>query len=206
MNSSTLIIGVTGGAGSGKTTFVRLLHQLGADTLDVDDLARRLVEDSPDIRRALRRAFGDRFFNPDGSLRRRELGRMVFSDPSRLDKLNRIVWPPMLDLLKAEIHLWRSEHPSGILAADMAVLFEAGAEPLFDRTVLVTAPETVRAHRLRLQRKWDDHEIRGRMRSQLTDTEKSRRADAVVPNPGPAETLERHARSLMDAWKKSISN
>lgn len=206
MNSKNMIIGVTGGAGSGKTTFVHLLHQLGADILDVDDLARQLVEDRPDLRRALRQTFGDRYFYPDGSLRRRELGRRVFSDPAALEKLNRIVWPPLLDLLKAILNQWRSGHQNKILAADMAVLFEAGAESLFDETVLMTAPEPARKDRLRSSRKWTDREIRGRLGSQLPDIDKSKRADVIIRNDGSLESLEKAAQTRMAVWKKSISN
>jgi dephospho-CoA kinase len=206
MTSKKLVIGVTGGAGSGKTTFVRMLQKLGADILDVDNLARQLVEDRADIRDAIRKAFGNTYFDPAGTLRRRELGQLVFSDPIFLQKLNAIVWPPLLDLLKNEVQSWQSRNNRGILVADMAILFEANAQSLFDQTILITAPETIRITRLRTQRHWSDEEIRQRMRSQQSDEEKGARADQILKNSGSLDALERQAESRMKEWMKSIMN
>lgn len=206
MISKTLIIGVTGGVGSGKGAFVRMLRQFGADTLDADALARRLVKKRTDLRDAIRSTFGDRVFNASGSLNRRELGRLVFSDFKLLRKLNMIMWPPLLDLLKTEIQSWRMNNNRGILAVDMAILFEADAEYLFDKIVLITAPEKLRIERLHSARSWTDEEIRRRMKSQFSDQQKMNRADCVIDNSASLDILKQQAELKWMQWKKSVLN
>jgi dephospho-CoA kinase len=204
--SKTRIVGVTGGAGSGKTTFVRMLQKLGADILDVDELARHLVADRAGVRDSIRKTFGDAYFDSSGALRRSELGRLVFSDPARLRKLNMIVWPPLLELLKKEIEFWQSRNDHGVLVADMAILFEADAQSLFNEILLITASEDIRTDRLRTQRHWSNDEIRYRMQSQYSDEEKSARADRIIQNSGSLDALEQQAVSTMEDWMKSNFN
>ncbi|NQT24830.1 dephospho-CoA kinase [candidate division KSB1 bacterium] len=206
MTSAKLIVGVTGGAGSGKTTFVHMLQKLGADILDVDDLARQLVESRMDIQAAIRQQFGDTYFDSTGALRRRELGRLVFSDPAHLQKLNAIVWPPLLDQLKNEIQSWQSRTKQGILIVDMAILFEINAQSFFDQTILIAAPETIRIERLRTTRQWSDDEIQHRMQSQQSDEEKGAYADMIIQNFGSLDNLEQQAKSQFDTWIKSNLN
>jgi len=206
MDSNNLIIGVTGGVGSGKSTFVRLLKNNGADTLDVDVIAKQLTDEREAIRNDIRDKFGESYFNPEGRLRRRELGQLVFSDSQKLKKLNAILWTPMLKQLKHEIESWQSRNTGSILVVDMAVLFEARAESMFDQTILITASEIIRIERLRLSRDWTDQEICDRMRSQLSDTEKWNRADFIIQNDDSVESLEVQAKSLIQKWKQSILN
>ena len=86
------VIGVTGGVGSGKTAFVRELGRLGAVMLDADRIARRLVNEDPDIREALRKAFGDDVFDASGILKRKELAARVFADPDHTSTRTGVAW------------------------------------------------------------------------------------------------------------------
>ena len=86
-----MVIGVTGGVGSGKSVFAKELGSLGARVIDVDEIARELVDKRGDLQEALGRAFGPEIFDSTGRLRRRELGRIVFSDNTRLEILNQIL-------------------------------------------------------------------------------------------------------------------
>ena len=108
--------------------------------------------------------------------------------------------------LKEEIQLWQSLHTCSILVVDMAVLFEADAEALFDQTVLISASKEVRVNRLQSTRDWTDDEIQSRIQSQLSDTEKADRADAVIQNEDSLEVLDSQAKSMIKNWKQSILN
>ncbi len=189
-----MIVSVTGGVGSGKTTFVHFLGQRGAETVDVDVLARDLIDGSETIQTALRNQFGDKIFNSDGALDRTALGRIVFSDRDQLDALNQLVWPPLLAEMQSQILHYRESMPHRLVVFDMAVLFESGAAFLFDVVVVVIAPKNVRVQRLLKSRGWNREKIQNRMRSQMSDEEKIKFADYVIDNESDIHTLEAKAR------------
>ena len=190
------VIGVTGGIGSGKTAFVRQLVGLGAVMLDADRIARRLVDEDPDIREGLKKAFGEDVFDASGILKRRELAARVFSDPAELKKLNGIVWPALVRDIGRAVREHRESGCSAPLVVDMAVLYEAGCERLFDAVVSVEAPLPKRFEWLARSRGWDEAEIRRRMASQMDVGEKSKRAYRTVHNDGNLNDLQVKARDV----------
>jgi dephospho-CoA kinase len=190
------VIGVTGGVGSGKTSFVRELVRLGAVMLDADRIARRLVNDDPVIREGLRTAFGDDVFDASGILKRKELAARVFADPAQLKVLNGIVWPALVSEIGRAILEHRESGCSAPMVVDMAVLYEAGCEHLFDAVVAVVAPLEKRFEWLSGSRGWDESEIRRRMASQIDAGEKSRRAFRTVRNEGNLRDLHLEARDV----------
>jgi len=190
------VIGITGGVGSGKTAFVRELVRLGAVMLDADRIARRLVNGDPDVREALRNAFGEDVFDASGILRRKELAARVFGDPARLNTLNAIVWPALVREIGLAVREHRDSGCAAPLVVDMAVLYEAGCERLFDAVVSVEAPLEKRFKWLSESRGWDEDEIRRRMASQMDVGEKSGRADRTVRNDGDLQALMLEARKV----------
>ncbi|HDQ45198.1 MAG TPA: dephospho-CoA kinase [bacterium] len=196
---SVRIIGVTGGAGSGKSAFARELAKRGARLLDADAVAGELTETHGEIRSALRTAFGEAYFDASGALKRRELGNHVFSRPDALDTLNGIIRPVLLARIQDQIRLWRRSPAPLTGVVDMAILFEAGVEDWFDRVVVVTASMANRRRRLKASRGWSDGEIEMRIRSQMPVREKIRRADAVIRNDGSPEALRRKAADFLES-------
>lgn len=187
------VIGVTGGIGSGKTTLCRMFQSWGGKVIDADQLAREVVEGSESILKKLEREFGSRTLNPDGSLNRRELGRLAFKSPKDRIKLNRIVHPTLLKLLKEKI---RSAKEPGPLIVDAALLVEWNLYRILDYLILVRAAKEVKAKRI--ARKWSREEIEERMTAQLPEEEIAERADLVINNDGSLKELEAEARR---AWK-----
>jgi dephospho-CoA kinase len=194
-----MVIGVTGGIGSGKTVFVRAMGPLGAKVINADDLARRLVNSNSRIRKALKMAFGDGVFDAEGHLKRSELANQVFSDSSKLKMLNAIVWPPLIKAVQAEIRRYRNSDKEHPIVVDMAVLYEAGCEYLFDAVIAVEALPEKRIQWLSKSRGWDETEIRQRMAAQMDVREKSERADWVVENDGDLQSLSRKAQEMLRA-------
>ena len=187
------VIGVTGGIGSGKTTLCRMFQSWGGEVIDADQLAREVVEGNQSILKRLAREFGPETLNPDGSLNRRGLGRLAFKSPRERIKLNRIVHPPLLKLLKTKI---RSAKEPGPLIVDAALLIEWDLSEILDYLIIVRAAREVKAKRI--GQKWSREEIEERMAAQLQEEEIAERADLVINNDGSLKELETEARR---AWK-----
>jgi len=195
MGDTSITVGITGGVGSGKTVFTRELKKMGAAVIDADEVARNLVDDSPDIRDALRWAFGADIFDASGALRRRILGRIVFSDPARLNALNDILRSPMIREIKKKIAEYRNAQKD-MIVVDMAILFEAGLETLFDIIVVVSAPEEKRILWLEEDRGWSREEIRDRMEAQMDVRHKEQKAHIVVQNTGSLDAFRQKAKDF----------
>jgi len=155
------------------------------------------LNEREDIRRELRDRFGDGIFTASGELNRPALASIVFSDRSRLEALNRIVWPALVQEIEDTIRRLRKENPDVPIVLDMAVLFETGCQRLCDVVIAVNASPERRIRWLQAYRGWDETEIRRRMAAQMDAGEKSAMADIVVENDGTPEDLEREARNCI---------
>jgi len=191
-----MVIGVTGGVGSGKTTFSRELAKQGASWVDADAMAKNLLDEDPRLPQALRKEFGPDMFDASGRLQRRRLARQIFSDPLKVLALNRIMWPPLLERIRETLSAIRERDPLAVAVLDMAVLFESGADVLTDQTVLVCASRKKRMEWVSKKRGWSRGEFRLRMQNQFTDREKCALADVVVRNQGSVQDLRRKARDF----------
>jgi len=188
-----VVVGVTGGVGSGKTAFATELARLGARSVDADELAKELVDNDRDIRKRLRTEFGSSTFGAGGHLKRRALAKRVFNDGTAYKVLNRIVWPRLLELLHVRLEGMRHDCPDKLIVLDMAVLFESGAEILVDKTVLITARLDKRIRWLSRARGWTRDDSIAVVRNQMDDAELRRRADFVIENAGTQSNLKRQA-------------
>ena len=172
---SPLIIGITGGIGGGKSTFSRYLMRRGELVYDSDLEAKILQNTNEDLRKAIITEFGDDVYKPAG-LDRTRLANIVFSDPSKLQLLNKIVHPAVIgDFLK-----WVKENSNRkYLFMECAILFEGNFRTLVDKVVVVTAPEDVRIHRVMMRDCQPEEAVRARIRNQMNDSEKIKLADWV---------------------------
>jgi dephospho-CoA kinase len=194
-----LVVGVTGGIGSGKSTVSRMMADLGARVLDADMIARKVLEDDPGLLARLTRTYGEDILTPDGSLDRRELGRRAFRDRSAREQLDRLMHPPILARTRQHLDRMRKQGYEGIVVLDAALLVECRALDLVDLLVVVTAPERLRHRRLRKDRGLSEEEIRARAAAQLPIEEKISRADEVIVNDGSREALGRKVERL---WRR----
>jgi dephospho-CoA kinase len=190
------IAGVTGGIGSGKSVFARLLAGTDGRIVDADRAARALADSDDGVRSGLAGRFGEAIFNASGALDRSRLAELAFGDPARLEALNRIVWPALARDLRREIGTLRAESPGRPIVLDMAVLFETGCDALCDAVVAVRAPVEERIRRIREARGWDEAHIRQRMKAQMQDAVLAGRSDFTVDNDGTTEDLLRKAMEL----------
>jgi len=190
-----MVVGVTGNTGCGKSRFARLLADLiKGHIIDVDSLAHEVLEKDGTVRNKLQRSFGTSIVTAAGSVDRSRLAAMAFTSRDRVELLNSAVWPAMLKRLESEIDRWKKEGKE-IIIVDMAVLFEAKSEALFDVIIVVTSSIRNRMQRLRIYRDWSDAEIKQRMARQMDLDEKIALADIVIYNDESMDELEKKAQT-----------
>ena len=190
-----MTIGVTGGIGSGKSTVCDLFREWGGDYADADRVGHSVLEDLS-VQAALVTAFGENIRNPDGTLNRRKLGKRAFVNNDSQKRLTNIVWPEVGKRLRIIAAESRSKG-SAILVIEASLLLEKGdPDRLYDAVVVVTAGEDVRVERASARLGITEEEVRDRMRHQMPEEEKIKRADHVIVNDGNLPVLERQVRSL----------
>lgn len=191
---AVLVVGLTGGIGSGKSSVARALAAHGAVVIDADALARELVEPGTPGFEAVVSRFGPSVVRPDGRLDRPALARLVFGDEAARADLNGIVHP----LVASETQRLVASAPAGsVVVMDVPLLVEA-ARGGYDLVVVVEAPEEVRLERL-TRRGMDPADARRRMAAQASDSERRKVADVVLDNSGTSADLDRQVERL---WRE----
>jgi dephospho-CoA kinase len=196
-----VIVGVTGGIGAGKSCVCGFFAREGARVIEADEVGRRAVED-PAVLRALAGTFGRDILDDNGVLVRRELGRRAFASAEARDRLNVIVWPPLGRMLREDSRRALAECPNRPVVIDAALFLEWGDHrALCDVLVVVTAPEAIRIQRAMERKGLSEAEVRDRMASQMSESEKVRAADYVIENAAKVAELEARALAV---WRRIV--
>ena len=185
-----MTIAVTGPFASGKSTFIRLLGELGAETVSADEIVHHLLaQDEATISRIVER-FGEDTLGERG-VDRRALGRKVFGDPEALRDLEEILHP----LVRRETKRRVAASDADLFVAEVPLLFEGGTGGDYDYTVAVAVPEE-RRRAWAAERGVDEAALRAIEARQLPQEEKARRADVVVQNDAGVDKLKEQAEEL----------
>jgi dephospho-CoA kinase len=194
-----LMIGLTGGIGSGKTAVARHLAELGAVVIDSDALAREVVAAGTSGRDEVVAEFGDAVLGPDGGLDRAALGRIVFADESARRRLEAIVHP-RVRARAADIVATAS--PDAVVVNDVPLLVEANLAGNYQLVIVVLADEETRVRRLVRDRGLTEADARSRIAAQATDEQRRAIADVVIVNDGTLDDL----RAKVDGvWRDAIA-
>ena len=189
------LIGLTGGIATGKSTVDRMLAARGATVIDADQLAREAVRPGePTLDRVVER-FGEDILNPDGSLDRGRLGKIVFADSDARHDLEGITHPRIIELTQERMDAALSG-TAPLVVVDIPLLFENTREAMFDGVLLVYAPPDVQVRRLQERNHLDETAARQRLAAQLPIDDKRARATWVIDNSGD----EAAAQRAVDAW------
>ena len=180
------LIGITGSIACGKSTVSRELLRKGYPVIDGDMLSRELTGPGGLAMTDIRTVFGDRFLLPNGSLNRREMGRLVFSEPLARDRLDRIMAPYLKSLTLKRIEEIRS---SGAVLCflDFPLLYEKGYDQYCDSVWCVWLPEDLQLQRLMERDGYTRDEAMCRIRAVMSSDEKANRSAVVIDNSGPVE-------------------
>ena len=195
-----MIIGITGGIGSGKSVIARQLRKMGYEVYDTDSEAKRIIVEDATVREQMTALFGEEVYQ-DGMYQTSFVAQQVFADKNLLAKLNAIVHPAVKQDIISKFRslgvLFEPSAPSeplkrnsGLFFIECAILFQAGFDVLCDKVVAVTAPEDIRLERVIARDHSDMNKVRARMRAQEAEKD-LQRADIVINNDGttPIPTL-----------------
>jgi dephospho-CoA kinase len=191
-----LLVGLTGGIATGKSTVSNMLRGLGAEIIDADQLARQVVEPGEPAWREIVEKFGRDVLNPDGTLDRKKLGAIVFANPEQRKRLEAITHPAIRARVKARVDELAARGFAGIVFYDAAILIEALGHQDMDRIVVVMTDEPTQVARLRGRDGADDAEGRRKIASQMPLAEKAKLADYVIDNSGDREATAEQVRRL----------
>jgi len=190
-----LVIGLTGGIGSGKSTVARILGELGAQVIDADKIAHEVYRPGAEAYAPVVEAFGKRVVAPDGTIDRRALGGIVFADRAALARLNGLVHPAIAREIQRRIVAAR-EAGSAPVVVEAAIMVEAGWR-FFDRVWAVIVPRETAIARVVAERGLTPEEVERRMAAQASDDERRRIADVVIENGGTRDELRARVEA---AW------
>lgn len=174
-----VVIGLTGGILSGKSTVSGMLAEKGAMVIDADKIGHASYKPHTKTWQELVIAFGERILKRNGNIDRQKLGEIVFADPQALAQLNKIVHPRMYEMMREEIQRLRGEGVA-VVVLEAAVLIEANWTGLVDEVWVTTAPEETVIRRLQDRGGLSQDQARARIRSQLPAEERAKHADVVI--------------------------
>ncbi len=187
-----IVAGVTGGIGSGKTTFTQLLAARGAEAIDADELGRRALDPGTSAWHSVVDTFGDEILVAGGlDIDRKGLARVVFGDREKLAALNAIVHPVIVKRIADTLETLSGTDE--IVVLDAALIVELGLQDALDVTIVIVTDETNRRDRLTGNRGMSPAEITERIAAQVATEELLKKADVVVNNDGSMDQLEDEA-------------
>jgi dephospho-CoA kinase len=195
-----LLVGLTGGIGSGKSTAARLLDRRGAVVIDADQLAREAVAAGTEGFRRVVETFGPEIVGPGGELDRPALASIVFADPERKAALESIVHPEVARLFAERLEPYRST--DRVVVYVTPLLVELGLGPAFDLVIVVTASAHLRVSRVASERGLEPEDVRQRMATQATDEARAEVADVLLDNDGTLAELEAQIERL---WPELVA-
>ena len=196
-----IVIGLTGGIGTGKTAVAEMLRDLGAAVISADRVAHEVYRSGSEGWREVVEAFGEGVLSPGGEVDRRRLGDIVFEDEEARRRLNAIVHPRVRSMVEERIRALRGLGEK-VTVVEAALLFEAGWADLTDEIWVTAAPEDRVVERVRARDRLDATAVQTRMRSQMSQHERLSRADAVIDNAGSLEVLRERVRVL---WHERVT-
>jgi len=201
LDEDVLVIGLTGGVATGKSTVVERLKALGAKVIDADRLAREVVEPGEPALDEIARTFGPGVIKADGTLDRARLGAIVFSDAAARKKLEAIVHPPIRRLMKERLDELRKDGAVRVVVCDIPLLFESkGSLELVDKVAVVYATPEQQIARLMARNGFTREEAARRVAAQIPTEKKLGWADYVIDNTGAPEATAAQVDRLWEEW------
>lgn len=197
---SCVVIGLTGGIGSGKTTVAREFARLGAVVLDADAMCSKLHE-TPDVRAAIRERWGRAVFRDDGKVHRAKLAEAVFGNPAELAALNALLHPKVVERIKREVADLRRSGEPGLCVIDAPLLMESGLARVCDAIVFVDCDKAERARRLARDRGWAPGEMERREAHQQPLEQKRAVASFVIDNNADTTSVRRQIEKVVAQFK-----
>lgn len=195
-----LVVGLTGGIGTGKSEAAKQLQELGAKLIEADKLGHQAYQPESEPWRLVIERFGNKILSENNEVDRKKLGSIVFDDPSALAALNSIMQPWIADMARNQIAKCREEGQE-VVVFEAAILIEAGWDALVDEIWVTIAPDSVVLERLKWRNNFSSNDIRARINSQLPSKDRVDRAQVVINNSGDLDDLKDQIKII---WKSRV--
>lgn len=201
MEKKFLVIGLTGGIGSGKSEVANYLKGKGYSVISSDENAKKIMAEDKSLMKDIKSAFGDEAYSEDGVLNKEFLAAKVFGrdkeSEDNLEKLNRLVHPRTIEMMVNTVDKYRKEGKD-LVFVESALIFETGIDDGFDYVIAVDAKEELKIKRVQKRSNISEEEIKYRMSRQLSSEEKLKRADFSIENNGSIAELHSAVDFLLD--------
>lgn len=182
----TKVLGLTGGIATGKSTVTNIFKEFNFPVISADEVAREVVEPGTNGLAQIVETFGEQFLNSDGTLNRSKLGKLVFSDHDKLDKLNDLLQPVIHHEIGRQITKLKENHPA-LIVLEIPLLFEQHNEEMVDYVMVVITSDHDQLKRLKQRNGLSNEEASQRINSQMPLKDKINLADIVIDNSGSVE-------------------
>jgi len=190
-----LVIGLTGGIGTGKSEVTRMLEALGAAVINADQVGHEAYRPDSESWKEVVKSFGEQILRPDRDIDRQKLGAIVFADSDQLSKLNQIMHPRMARIVSDQLESLRGQG-TRVAVVEAALLFEAGWDSLVDEVWATDTPVETVIERLQARNGMSAEEVLKRIDSQMDRSERLKRAQVIVDNGGDVADLESKVETL----------
>lgn len=199
-----IVVGLTGGVATGKSTVAAMFKRYGAVFIDADQLARRVVQRGKPAWREIVKAFGTSVLNSDRSINRHALGAIVFHHRGKLRRLERIIHPRVAREQQRLVRQIAKRNPRAVVVYEVPLLFEAGVDKRVDKTIVVTADRKTQIARLKKRNGLTRVEALRRIKSQMPLAQKARFADVVLDGSRPRSFLKHEVHRLMERFHRRL--
>lgn len=194
--TKTMILGLTGGIASGKSTVSNYFKSLNIPVVDADKIAREVMKAGEPTVHEIKEQFGEEVLLPNGEIDRKHLGDLIFSSPEKREQLNKIVQEVIRNEILKETNRLLANEPT-LIVLDIPLLFEANYDVHVDQIMVVYVDAQTQKHRLlKRNKELTEEEAQNRILSQIPLTEKAKRADVVIDNNGELD----HTYTQVDEW------
>jgi dephospho-CoA kinase len=191
-----ILVGLTGGVATGKSTVAKMFKRCGAVVIDADQLARDVVKPGKPAWRAIVTLFGRTVLNPDRSLDRQALGSIVFRNPKKRRQLERIIHPRVAREQQRLVRRIAKGKPHAVVIYEVPLLFEAGVDKRVNKIIVVTADRETQIARLKKRNGLSRTEALRRISSQMPLAKKIQQADHVLNGTLPRPSLRKQVGQL----------
>jgi dephospho-CoA kinase len=199
-----MLIGITGGIGSGQSTVVQMFKQLGAKVIIADKLAREIMEPGQPGYKAILKVFGKTYLTADKRIDRRKLGALVFGSKKQLRLLNKTIHPILIKRIKQEINRlqkrYQNKRCKPLLMLEAAIMFETKIDRLVDKVIVVYTPKSIRIKRIKQRDKLTIREIESRFTAQFSLEKKLKKTKYIIDNSGRISTTFEQVENLYSVF------
>jgi dephospho-CoA kinase len=190
------VIGLTGNIASGKSVVASMFEDLGAKVIDVDDIARKIVEPNETAWKKIVDTFGQNILNPDSTINRKKLGEIIFNDYEKRKILNDITHPKIIQNARDKVEKYKNEMVEVVIIEAALIVEKGGLKDLIEKLIVVTSDEVSQIERLTERNGFSKEEALSRINSQMPTSEKVKHADYIIDNSGTTSETENQVKKL----------